>query len=169
MMDVCFCLFFNSFVTCNKKIWYIFFNIVCRTESLWHQFVLFVALSHCYKQIVCLWHLVTVTIFFRSSQKDAKKANNAAFFGSFPPFQIILSVFLLLHFLCITYFGIFFSTYTSFVVAVTQCNKQNKSLSQWLSATNNIKKKSNFFVACDKRIRKKPENKHPFKFEFHHR
>ena len=50
-----------------------------------------------------------------------------------------------------------------FFVAVTQCNKQNKSLLQWVSATNNIEKNSHFIVACDQGIGKKPQKQTSFK------
>ena len=87
------------------------------------------------------------------------------------------------HSICLALFGIFFGNiYTNFVcpsdsvqqtinmfVTVTQCDKQNKSFLQWLSATNNIEKTFNFFVACDRGIGKKAKSKHPFIFEFDHR
>ena len=50
-----------------------------------------------------------------------------------------------------------------------QCNKQNKSLSQQLSATNHIEKIFNFLLACDKGIGNKAKHEHPFQFEFQHR
>ena len=48
-------------------------------------------------------------------------------------------------------------------VAVTQCDKQNKSLSQWLSATNNIKRNIQFRCGMWHRNGKAPQNKHSFK------
>ena len=84
-------------------------------------------------------------------------------------------------------FGFFLAsfsrTYTHFVchsdslhqtknifVTVTQCNKQNKSLSQWVSATNNIEQFFPFLCGMwPRNWETKPKNKHPLKFEFHHR
>ena len=52
--------------------------------------------------------------------------------------------------------------------AVTQCDKENKSFSQWLSATNNIKKKNSISLCrVTKELEKNPK-KYPFIFEFHH-
>ena len=60
------------------------------------------------------------------------------------------------------------ATNKNLFVAVTQCNKQNKFLLQWLSATKSTEKISNFFVLCDQWIEKNKKNKHSFKSEFHH-
>ena len=174
--------FSNSFVTCHKEIGYLF-SIVRR------RIVLFVALSHCDKQIICLLHWVTVTnkvcICSGKKPKNGRKMLNfwsfLEIFGTFCYFLGILFAIFCIFSKNSTHFGIFCAIYTNFF-AVTQCDKQKIYLSQWLSATNKsnhchsdsvrqtiLKKNSNLFVASDKGIGKKPKNKHPFKFEFHHR
>ena len=118
----------------------IFFNIVCRTESLWQTEVLFVALSHCDKQNFCLSHWVPATNkICICCQKVAKSVNNAQLFGSFGHFWGLFVPFM--HFrgpyfstlLIFFYFWATFWPYTQILfVAVTQCDKQFVCLLQWL-------------------------------------
>ena len=115
----------------------------------------------------CLWQ----TKFVYVTKKKPKRAKNTVCF--LLQFWRFLALF-------VHYLYIFFCMYWHFLalynnsvycsdsvrqtknpcVAGTQCEKQNKSFSQWLSATNNIKKNIfNFFVACDKEIERKKQQK----------
>ena len=167
----------------------VIFSVLFVAVSHWDKkIVLFFALSHGNKKIFCLLHWVTVTkkLVYVAGGKKTKKGTKMLHFWYFLPFLALFVTFLhfvcpfpyffkriytLWHFLCNIYqFCLSQRQTKNPFVAVTQCNKQNKSLSQWLSATNNIlKKKSNIFVAWDKGIGKKAKNKHPLKFEFYHR
>ena len=151
---------------------------VYRTESLQQTDLLFIALSHCDKQ--------NLYMFPKRCQKVQKKRRTFCyllhFTALFVPFRQFCAVFFVyfLHFWHVLPF--FSATNNNFVwrsdsvwqkknpfVAVTQCDKQNKSLSQWLSATNNFERNIQFCCGMWKGIGKKPKNKHYFKIEFHHR
>ena len=133
---------------------------------------MFVALSHCNKQ--------NLYMLPKNCQK-CKQCSTfwhwwplfGTFFGTFMPY------FAFFEDICFVFWN-FLVTYTDFVccsdslrqtkilfVAVAQCHKPKFGLSQWLSATNNREKLSNFFVVCNKEIGKKAKYKHPSKFEFH--
>ena len=181
--DVSFWLFFQFLCHMPQRNW-IFFQyclsqwvtatkncFVCRTEPLRQTDLLFVALSHCDKQ--------SLFMFRKKTQKGPKML---IFFGTFCHLLALFVTFW--HLVCpfsyffsqnSTHFGNLCAIDINFVcrsdsvrqtknpfVAVTQCNKQNKPLSQWLSATNNIENKSILFVACDKGIGQKSQKQTSF-------
>ena len=124
--------FFQFLCLMPQRIFYlIFFNIVCRTESLRQRIVWFGALSHCDKHIFCWLYWVAVTNkVCICSKKEAKK--------SYIFWYLLLFVTLFLYFMALfmpffskysTHFGIFGAI---LFVAVTQCDKQKVHLSQWL-------------------------------------
>ena len=181
--------FSNSFVTCHKEIWFFLQYclsqwvtatkncFVCRTEPLRQTYFLFTALSHYDKQSLYM---------FRQNLKKGPKMLHFMYFlrvlKLFVTFWHFVSPFLYSFFLILRFLAFCVQNIPILFVAVTQCDKQEIHLSQWLSATNKtnlchsdsvrqtiLKKKSNLFLACNKGIGKKAKNKHPFKFEFHHR
>ena len=135
--------FLNSFVTCHKDIR--FFS------------VLFVAVSHCDKELFCLLHWATAanrffvccteslwqTKFIYDPWKNTKWAQKFYIFWYFFPFWELFATFW--HFVCpFLYFFLKILQSLAFCVqyipilfvAVTQWNKQKIYLSQWLSETN---------------------------------
>ena len=169
--------FSNSFVTCHKEIGF-FFSSVCRSESLRQRIVLFVALSHCNKQIfVCctesLWQTKFVYVLGKKPKKALKMLHFLLLFALFATFCYILAFcvpFFVFFSKNSTHFGSLCVINTNFVccsdserqtknpfVAVTQCDKQNKSLSQWLSATNNTQNNIQFICGMWQKMEKKPK------------
>ena len=157
--------------------------------------ILFVALSHCNKDLFCLSHWFTATNRFFICCTESLIQTKFVYFAKKVPkqkqmlhfFPFLVSFVSFWHKLCLFVFkkmnfchvlASFWQIIVIFCrsdsvqqtknvfVTGTQCNEQNKFLSQRFGATNNIEKKCNFFVACDKKIE---EEKSPFKFEFHHR
>ena len=158
-------------------------NLICFS-------ILFVALSHCDKDLFCLSHWVTATNRFvvccteslrqtklvyvsKKMPKSAKKKLNFCYLlhfkALFVPFRQFCAVFCIL-FAFLACFAFFSATNNNFVwrsdsvwqtknpfVAVTQCDKQNKSLSQWLSATNNFERNIQFCCGMWKGIGKKTQ------------
>ena len=175
-------VFSISFVTCHKKIEYLFqyclwrwvdmtkIWFVCRTESLRQTHFLFVALRHCDKQnmymlgkkcqiVPKIWKMNT-----KKSQKMPKRHQkcyklqkvkiSAAFLALFSIFPAMFP-----NLVC--HCDSLQQTKNQFV-AVTQCDKQNKSLSQWLSAIKNIEKNIQFLCGMWQRNWKKSQKQTSF-------
>ena len=150
---------------------------MCGTEPLWQTDFLFVALSHCDKQSLYMYRKINP----KRAQKCYIFGTFFAFFGTFVTFWHFVYPFSVFSHKILHTLAFFVQYIPILFVAVTQCDKQKIHLSQWLSATNKtnlfhsdsvrqttLKKTSKLFVACDKRNGKN-QNKHTFKFEFHHR
>ena len=141
-------------------------SFVCRTESLRQTKLVYVA----QKNALMCPKLKKNTKMAQKLPKKHTKCKN--YMQTWLKSETFLSVF-----------GSLLATYTNLVcvsdsvqqikkmfVAVTHCYKQNKSVLQWLSATNNIGKKNIQFLCgmWHMNWKKKAKNKHNFIFEFHH-
>ena len=162
-----YCLLHKVAVT---KIWF-----VCRTESL-QKNNFFVSRTKSQQRTKILYVAKKIPKCAKNYEKIKKKKNAKMAQKSTKNLE---KCFRIVYFLAL--FGILLATYTNFVchrdsvqetknlfVTVTQCDKQNKSWLQWLSATNNTEKNTQFLCGIQQRIWRKNQNKHIFIFEFHH-
>ena len=169
------CLFLAFFpipLSHAKKKLDFFFSIVCRSESLRQKLFCLLHWATATNRFFCLLHWVTVTnkVCICSGKKPKKVPKMLhilvlfAIFSTFCYFLAFCMPFFVFFSKNSTHFGLLCAIYTNFVcrsdsvrqtknsfVVVTQGDKQNKSLSQWLSVTNNIEK--NIQLICGTRQR----------------
>ena len=143
-----------------------FLSVCFFLQFLWHMpkrnwiffSILFVALSHCDKDLFCLLHWVTATNRFfvccteslwqtkfvyvvKKRPKRAKKNWTFWYFCTFLHFLCLLDTFFVnfcisfLHFFVCAVFGLFLANYNKFVCCSDSVRQKKICLSQWLSAT----------------------------------